>query len=77
MKMKKITSGFLSLNAQDFLKGLVLTVGSAVFALIAESVQKEQFTCDFTNMWHTGVAAGIAYLGKQLFTPARAITPVP
>jgi hypothetical protein len=72
--MQKITSGFLSLNTQDFLKGLIITIGSAVFALVAESIQKGQFTFDFTAIWHTGVAAGVAYLGKQLFTPARIIS---
>jgi len=69
--MQKITSNFLSLNTQDFLKGLIVTVGSAVFALIAESVDKRQFTFDFTAIWHTAVAAGITYLAKNLFTMRR------
>ena len=74
--MQKITSGFLSLNTQDLLKGFVVAVASAVFALVAESVNKGQFTFDITAMWHTAAAAGIAYLGKNLFTPAKAVTPV-
>lgn len=74
--MQKITSNFLSLNTQDFIKGLIITIISAVFTLVAESVQKGQFTFDFTTIWHTAVAAGIAYLGKNLFTPAKTIVPV-
>ncbi|SDP49105.1 hypothetical protein SAMN05428975_1442 [Mucilaginibacter sp. OK268] len=74
--MQKITSNFLSLNTQDFIKGLIITIISAVFTLVAESVQKGQFTFDFTTIWHTAVAAGIAYLGKNLFTPAKTIIPV-
>jgi hypothetical protein len=65
--MQKITSNFLSLNTQDFIKGLIITVTSAVFTLVAESVQQGRFTFDFTTIWHTAVAAGIAYLGKNLF----------
>jgi len=74
--MQKITSNFLSLNTQDFIKGFIITIISAVFTLVAESVQKGQFTFDFTTIWHTAVAAGIAYLGKNLFTPAKTIIPV-
>lgn len=74
--MQKITSNFLSLNTQDLIKGFIITIISAVFTLVAESVQKGQFTFDFTTIWHTAVAAGIAYLGKNLFTPAKTIIPV-
>jgi hypothetical protein len=74
--MQKITSNFLSLNTQDFIKGFIITIISAVFTLVAESVQKGQFTFDFTTIWHTAVAAGIAYLGKNLFTPAKTIIPI-
>ena len=72
--MQKITSRFLSLNAQDFLKGLIITIGSAIFAMIAESIQKEQFTFNFTSIWHTGVAAGVTYLSKQLFTITKTVS---
>ncbi|MGN8072785.1 hypothetical protein [Mucilaginibacter sp. SG564] len=74
--MQKITSNFLSLNTQDFIKGLIVTIISAVFTLVAESVQQGRFTFDFTTIWHTAFAAGIAYLGKNLFTTAKTITPV-
>jgi hypothetical protein len=74
--MQSITSSFLSLNIQDFLKGLIMTIGCAVFAIIAESCQKGQFIFDFTAIWHTGLAAGVVYLSKQFFTPAKAITPI-
>lgn len=69
--MQKITSRFLNLNTRDFLKGLTITIGSAVFAMVAESIQKEQFTFNFTSIWHTGVAAGVTYLSKQLFITTK------
>lgn len=73
--MQKITSSFLSLNIQDMLKGAIVAAVSTLFAMVAESVEKGQFIFDFTTIWHTGVAAGVAYLGKQLFTPASIISP--
>ena len=67
------TSNLYRLNLQDFAKGLIMAVGASVFALIAESVQKSQFTFDFTAMWHTAVAAAVVYLGKNFFTAAKTV----
>ena len=74
--MQTITSSFLSLNTQDLLKGLIMTVGGAVFTMVAQTIQNGQFTFDFIAIWHTGIAAGVVYLSKQFFTPAKAITPI-
>jgi hypothetical protein len=65
--MKK--SSFLNLNIQDFLKGLVVAVGGGVVAIIAPSIQDGSLTFNWTTIWHTAVAAGISYLGKNLFSP--------
>lgn len=67
------TSNLYSLNLQDATKGLCMAIGAAIFALIAESIQRGQFTFDFTAIWHTAVAATVAYLGKNFFTPAKII----
>lgn len=67
------TSDLFSLDLQDAAKGLLMAVGASVFALIAESIQKGQFTFDFTAIWHTAVAAAVVYLGKNFFTPAKII----
>lgn len=74
--MQKITSSFLSLNTQDLIKGGLVAAGSAVFTLVAGSVEKGHFAFDFTAIWHTAVAAAVAYLGKNLFTPAKVLKPV-
>ena len=68
------TSNLFSLNLHDFAKGLIVAVGTAVFALVAESVQNGHFTFDFTAIWHTAVAAVVAYLAKNFFTPAKSVT---
>jgi len=67
------TSNKYTLDLQDAAKGLIMAIGAAVFALIAESVQKGQFTFDLTAIWHTAVAATVAYLGKNFFTPAKVV----
>jgi len=65
--MKKST--FLSLNIQDFLKGLIVAVGGGIVAIIAPSIQDGSLQFDWTTIWHTGVASALAYLAKNLFTP--------
>ena len=67
------TSNKYTLDLQDAAMGLIMAIGAAVFALIAESVQKGQFTFDLTAIWHTAVAAAVAYLGKNFFTPAKIV----
>lgn len=74
--MQKITSSFLSLDLQDAVKGIVVAAGSAVVTVIGESFQNGQFTLDLTSIWHVAAAAAVAYIGKQFFTPAKAVTPV-
>ena len=65
--MKK--SSFLNLNWQDLAKGFIVAVLGAIVAIIAPSIQAGNFTFDWTTIWHTGVAAGVAYIGKNFFTP--------
>jgi hypothetical protein len=61
-------SAFFNLNSQDFFKGLIVAVLGAMVAIIAPSIQNGSLTFDWTAIWHTGVAAGVAYLGKNLFS---------
>lgn len=63
-------STFFNLNWQDLLKGLVVAVLGAVVAIIAPSIQDGSLIFDWTVIWHTGVAAGVAYLSKNLLSPA-------
>ncbi|HXS58998.1 MAG TPA: hypothetical protein VN726_22900 [Hanamia sp.] len=62
-------SSFLNLNLQDLIKGLLTAIGGAVMAIILPSIQAGNLTLDWTTIWHTAVAAGLAYLSKNLFTP--------
>lgn len=69
--MESIYSKFLSLNRRDLVNGLVMAVGSAVFAYLAQLLNAPGF--DYASIqWDlvlkVGVSAGIMYIGKNLFT---------
>jgi len=61
-------SNFLSLNSQDFLKGLIVAVGSAVVGVISTSLQEGSLTFDFKKIGIIALSAGISYLTKNFFT---------
>jgi hypothetical protein len=65
--MKKF-AGFLSLNLQDWVRGLIMAVIGAVLAVIQSSISADVFTIDWSNIWHVALIAGTAYILKQLGT---------
>lgn len=65
--MKKFSDRF-KLNIQDWIKGLVMSVGGAVFAVVESSIDAGIFVFDWTNIWHVALAAGVVYIGKQFLT---------
>jgi len=65
--MKKFSDLF-SLNIQDWIRGLIVAIGGAVFAVIQSSIEVGVFAFDWTNVWHVALGAGVAYIGKQFFT---------
>ena len=64
----KLFSELFSLNYQDLIKGLIMAVGGAVFAVIQSSVEMGVFTIEWENIWHIAVGAAVVYIGKQFFT---------
>jgi hypothetical protein len=62
-------SKFLSLGLRDILHGFIVTVGATAVSTLVPVLQNGVPT---TQQWKqigiAGVAAGIAYLGKKLFT---------
>lgn len=69
------TSSFLTLNWTDLGKGLLVAVGGAVVAAIESTVQAGSLTFNWQQISLTALAAGVAYLGKNFFTPATTVTP--
>lgn len=61
-------SEYLKLNIFDLVKGLVVASFTAIVVLISDTISAGVFTFNWTNIWHTGLAAAVAYLMKQLVT---------
>ena len=69
-------SSFLSLNVQDFLKGLILAVLVAVLTVVQTSFAAGIFTIDWNNIGAVAATAFVAYLSKNLFTPTPKVIEV-
>jgi len=60
-------STLFNLNVQDFFKGLLVAVGSAVLSLIEQTLQNGG-NIDWRVIGTSALCAGIAYLIKNFFT---------
>ncbi len=68
------TSNLYTLDLQDAGKGLIVAVGGAVVAAIESSLNAGTFTFNWRQIGMTALAAGLAYLVKNFFTPAKTIS---
>lgn len=68
------TSSLFSLDLRDLGKGFVVAVGGAVIAAIQSSVQAGCFAINWKTVGSVAIAAGLSYLGKNFFTPAKTVT---
>jgi hypothetical protein len=69
------TSSLFSLNLTDLGKGLLVAVGGAVIAAIENVLQAGTISFDWKAIGSVALAAGLSYLGKNFFTPAKLVTP--
>lgn len=63
-----MNSSFLTLNAKDFIKGLVMAVLTAVITLIYTSVQAGNLTFDWKAIGVAALSSALAYITKNLLT---------
>jgi hypothetical protein len=63
-----MNSGFLTLNTQDFIKGLIVAVLMSALQIVYATLSSGTFTFDWMAILQAGVTAGVAYLMKNLFT---------
>jgi hypothetical protein len=62
------SSKFLSLNALDFVKGLITAVFGAIAGIIIPIVQSGSFAIDWMLVLKVAITAILGYLSKNLFT---------
>lgn len=65
--MKTFSDKF-KLSLQDWLRGLYVAVGGALFTILESSVRTWTWTFDWQDILRIAVSAGVAYLGKQFVT---------
>lgn len=67
------TSNQYSVSTKDVLKGLLVAVITPVITIIMTSVNAGQLTFDWKAIGIVALAAGLAYLVKNFFTPSAII----
>ncbi len=65
------TSSLFSLDFADFVKGLVVATGGAVLAACEAMLQSDPFNLNWKKIGSVALAAGLSYLIKNFFTPAK------
>ena len=62
------TANFLSLNLNDFSKGLIVAVLGAVLGIITGSIEAGSISFDWALIGRAALLSALAYLTKNLFT---------
>lgn len=70
---KQITSKFLSLQMRDIIKGFLVAALTPVFTIITNSLSNGELTFNWKAIGTTALAAGLAYIAKNLFEPTKTV----
>lgn len=65
------SSKFLSLDLNDFLKGLIMAVLAAVLAIVKTTIEAGSLNFDFPTIGKYALLAALAYITKNLLTNSR------
>jgi hypothetical protein len=69
------TSAQFRLDLQDAAKGLLVAVLGAFLYALENSLQAGQLTFNWKQIGGAALAAGLGYLTKNYFTPAKTVIP--
>ncbi len=67
----ELTSKKFRLNAKDYLRGLLMAVGTAVFTTVEQALNLGTLKINWTGVAAAGIGAGLVYIGKNFFSPAQ------
>lgn len=62
-----------TINWGDIFKGLAVAVLTPIFTIITQSIGAGTLTFDWKAIGLTALAAGLAYITKNLLTPAKIV----
>lgn len=65
------SSNFLSLNAKDFAKGLIMAVIGAVWGIVEPLINSGSIAFDWANIGKYALIAAIGYLFKNFLTNSK------
>jgi hypothetical protein len=68
------TSSLFTLDLKDLGKGLIVSIGGAVIAAAETSAQAGFLGFNWNAIGGVALAAGLSYLAKNFFTPAKTVT---
>jgi hypothetical protein len=63
-----MNSPFLTLNSNDFLKGLIMAVLSTVITVVYQTVEAGSLVFDWKAIGTMALTTALAYIMKNLFT---------
>jgi hypothetical protein len=72
----KQTSGLFKIDWADTLKGVLVASIGAILTPITESLNAGILTFDWKHILAGGITAGLAYIVKNFFTPAKVVQPL-
>lgn len=72
----KQTSKLFRIDWVDTLKGVLVAAIGAIVTPITESLQAGIFVFDWKHILAGGITAGLAYIVKNFFTPAKVVQPL-
>lgn len=67
------TSKQFTVNWRDLVKGLVVAIVTPILATVQQSVSAGTLTFNWSLIAISGISAGVAYLGKNFFTPSQTV----
>ena len=68
------TSPLFTIDFKDLGKGLLVAVGGAAIAAVETSIQAGSLILSWKTIGSVALAAGLSYLGKNFFTPAKTVS---
>ena len=72
--MATTTSKMFSLNAGDFLKGLLVAALTTPITAVFSSLSAGAFNINWKQMGLVAITGGVSYLLKNLFTPSQVVS---
>jgi hypothetical protein len=76
MENQTVTSPKFAINWKDSLRGLLVSVGTAVLVIVQNSLDAGDLKFNWKQIGIAAVAAGVTYLVKNFFTPASLQIPI-